>query len=112
MNEYIKKVIQNATFDTALFAEKITYNDKTVPAIVELGENERQVGFGRRAGNIVVGGGGYFTVSIDDVPQPKRNDIIIYENKRYYVAGVELVDSMGGQITVKVTCDERGYMHR
>lgn len=112
MNEYIKKVIQNATFDTALFAEKIIYNDKTVPAIVELGENERQVGFGRRAGNIVVGGGGYFTVSTDDVPQPKRNDVIIYENKRYYVAGVELVDSMGGQITVKVTCDERGYMKR
>lgn len=112
MNEYIKKVIQNATFDTALFAETITYNDKTVSAIVELGENERQVGFGRRAGNIVVGGGGYFTVNADDVPHPKRNDVIIYENKRYYVAGVELVDSMGGQITVKVTCDERGYINR
>ncbi len=112
MNEYIKKIIQNATFDDGIFAEKISYNGQEINAIVELGENECQVGFGRKSNNIVVGGNGFFTVNIDDVPHPQRNDSIIYNGKSYHVAGVELVDSVGGQITVKVTSDERGYMRR
>lgn len=42
MNEYIKKIIQNATFDNGIFAEKISYNGQEINAIVELGENECQ----------------------------------------------------------------------
>ena len=114
MNDYIKKVMQNATFDTALFAEKITYNGKEIPAIVELGENEQQQspGFNRRAGTVVVSGSGYITVSCDDVPTPKRTDIIVYNGDKYYVAAIELRDSAGGQITLKVSNNERGYLNR
>lgn len=114
MNEYIKEVIQNATFDTALFAENITYNGVEMPAIVEIGENEVQKSpaFNRHAGTVVVSGNGFFTVSTNAVPKPKRGDVIVYNSKKYFVAGIELIDSLGGQTTVKVACDERGYLNR
>lgn len=115
MNEYIKKIIQNATFDDKIFAEKISYNGMEISAIVEVGENELQKsrgGFNRLGNTVVVSGSGYFTVNPDDVPNPKRGDIIVYDNKKYYVAGIELIDSLGGSVTVKVTCDERGYLNR
>lgn len=115
MNEYIKKIIQNATFDDGIFAEKISYNGMEISAIVEVGENELQKsrgGFNCLSNTVVVSGSGYFTVKNDDVPNPKRGDIIVYDNKKYYVAGIELIDSLGGSVTVKVTCDERGYLNR
>ena len=115
MNQYIKQVIQNATFDTALLAETISYNGVEISAIVENGENELQKspgGFNRCSNTVVVSGSGYFTVKIEDVPNPKRGDVIVYDSKKYYVAGIELIDSLGGSVTVKVTCDERGYLNR
>lgn len=115
MNEYIKKIIQNATFDDEIFAEKISYNGAEISAIVEVGENELQKspgGFNRRGNTVAISGSGYFTVSTEDVPNPKRGDVIIYDSKKYYVAGIELIDSLGGSVTVKVTCDERGYLNR
>lgn len=115
MNEYIKKIIQNAIFDDGIFAEKISYNGMEISAIVEVGENELQKsrgGFNRLSNTVVVSGSGCFTVKTDDIPNPKRGDIIVYDNKKYYVAGIELIDSLGGSVTVKVTCDERGYLNR
>lgn len=115
MNEYIKKIIQNATFDDGIFAEKISYNGMEISAIVEVGENELQKsrgGFNSLSNTVVVSGSGCFTVKTDDIPNPKRGDIIVYDNKKYYVAGIELIDSLGGSVTVKVTCDERGYLNR
>ena len=115
MNEYIKKIIQNATFDDGILAEKISSNGMEISAIVEIGENELQKsrgGFNRLGNTVAVSGSGYFTVKTDDVPDPKRGDIIVYDNKKYYVAGIELIDSLGGSVTIKVTCDERGYLNR
>ena len=86
-----------------------------IPAIVGVGKNELKRsggGLNRLSNTVVVSGSGCFTVKTDDIPNPKRGDIIVYDNKKYYVAGIELIDSLGGSVTVKVTCDERGYLNR
>lgn len=111
-NPHIKSIIQNATFDQALFAEEVTYNGNVIPAIVEIGEGEQQQtnSFMRSPNTAVVFGSSFVTVKIEDVPNPKRKDKVEYEGKTYYVAGIELIDSVGGSVTVKLTSDERGYM--
>ena len=38
-------------------------------------------GFNRLSNTVVVSGSGYFTVKTDDVPNPKRGDIIVYDKK-------------------------------
>lgn len=113
MNPLIKKIIQNAVFNDNVLAETITYNGVEILAIVEIGENEAQQspGFMRHYKAVVVQGNGYFTVSVDDVPEPKRGDLIVYDGKKYYVAGIELHDSAGGQFTLKVTADSKGYLN-
>lgn len=111
-NPFIKKIIQDATFNEDLFGEKIIYNGVIIPAIVEIGESERQQanGFMRSPNTVVVFGTSFVTVKIEDVPSPKRKDKVEYEGKTYYVDGIELIDSVGGSVTVKLTSDERGYM--
>ena len=114
MNPNFKKIIQKATFNEALFAEHILYNGTDILAMVKLGETESQTspGFMKQTKTTVSASNGYFAVSIDDVPRPKRGDTIVYNGKRYDVAGIEAVDSVGGQITVRVTTDAKGWMNR
>ena len=114
MNPNFKKIIQKATFNEALFAEHILYNGIDILAIVKLGETESQMspGFMKQTKTTVIASNGYFAISIDDVPRPKRGDTIVYNGKRYDVAGIEAVDSVGGQITVRVTTDAKGWMNR
>lgn len=110
-NPFIKSIIQRATLNQDLFGETITYNGKDITAVVEVGQNEAQTsGFMKLvSGASVINGNGFFTVSIDDVPHPKRGDRISYNGDIYYVAGIELVDTAGGTVTVKVSANERGY---
>ena len=65
MNEYIKKIIQNATFDDGIFAEKISYNGMEISAIVEGLVNDPEKvrsEFNRRSDTIVLNGGGVVSV--------------------------------------------------
>ena len=114
MNPNFKKVIQKATFNENLFAEHILYNGVDVLAIVKLGETEIQSspGFFKQSKTTVIASNGCFAVNIDDIPHPKRGDTIMYNGKRYDVAGIEIVDNAGGQITVRVTSDAKGWMNR
>lgn len=109
-NPIIKQIIQQATLNENLFGEKIVYNGENIVAIVEVGQNEAVTnGFMRLNGATVINGNGYFTVSTDNVENPKKGDKIVYNNKIYYVAGVERLDSTGGTVTLKVSYSERGY---
>lgn len=114
MNNFLKNVLNDALMHTDIFTEEITYNGKKIQAIVEIGENEvtTSPGIMKRAGTAVISGSGFFTLSVADVPEPKRQDQIVYNGQKYNVAGIELLDSMSGTVTVKVTTAERGYFGR
>lgn len=114
MNDFFKKILNDAIMHTDIFTEEITYNGQKIQAIVEIGENEVSTspGIMKRAGTAVISGSGFFTLSLADVPDPKRQDQIIYNGQKYNVAGVELLDPMSGTVTVKVTTAERGYFGR
>lgn len=114
MNNFLKNVLNDALMHTDIFTEEITYNGQKIQAIVEIGENEvtASPGIMKRAGTAVVSGSGLFTLSVADVPEPKRQDQIVYNGQKYNVAGIELFDSMSGTVTVKVTSAERGYFGR
>lgn len=98
-------------FDGNLLAETITYNGVAMQAIVEVGATEKiyspAMYHGRNG--VEVYSDGYFTISTSSVASPKRGDRIIYNNKNYYVAGVAMVDSLGGNVTVEVRADEKVY---
>lgn len=114
MNDFIAKILNDAVMHTDIFTEEIIYNGQKIQAVVEIGENEVSTspGIMKRAGTVVVSGSGFFTLSLADVPDPKRQDQIIYKGKKYNVAGIELLDTMSGTVTVKVTSGERGYFGR
>lgn len=114
MNNFLKKIVHDAVMNTDIFTEEITYNGQKIQAVVEIGENEVSTspGIMKRSGTAVISGSGFFTLSLADVPDPKRQDQIIYNGKKYNVAGIELLDSMSGTVTVKVTSEERGYFGR
>lgn len=113
MNAEIKKLMQEVSFDETLFAEKITYNGVEMAALIRIGESEQQnsPGFMRKYKSVVVQGEGTITVNADVVPNPQRGDLIVYEGKKYYVAGIADIDSPGGQINLKVTSNARGYLN-
>ncbi len=114
MNNFVKNIVQDALMHTDIFTEEILYNGQKIMAIVEIGENEvsNSPGIMKRTGTTVISGSGFFTLSVADVPEPKRQDQIIYNGQKYNVAGIELLDSMSGTVTVKVTTAERGYFGR
>lgn len=114
MNNFLKSVLNDALMHTDIFTEEITYNGKKIQAIVKIGENEvtTSPGIMKRAGTAVISGSGFFTLSVADVPEPKRQDQVVYNGQKYNVAGIELLDSMSGTVTVKVTTAERGYFGR
>lgn len=111
-NAMIKQIMQTAMFQSDLFEDIILYNGVEMKALVELGDSDAQqkIAFGR-SGMTVIAGNGQFTVSLNDVPKPKRQDRIEYNGNTYYVAGVDFVDSLGGNVTVRVVENERGYVH-
>lgn len=113
-NSDIAKTIRDALFDLDLFGEEITYNGKKVVANCEVGEAERQKSpaFMRISNATEVSGDAKFTVNTNDVPEPKRGDEIVYKGIKYFVGGVLLLDSIGGNVTVKATYKERGYVRR
>jgi len=111
-NAMIKKIMQDANFKLDLFDETITYNGTTIKALVEIGDSDAQqkLAFSRK-GMQVLAGNGFVTMSLTDVPAPKRQDVITYNTRTFYVAGVELVDTVGGSVTVRVVEKERGLVH-
>lgn len=113
-NPAISEIINDALFDDDLMGETIIYNGVELLAIVQIGESEKQdsPAFMRQRNATLVMGNGFVTVPLSAVPNPKKRDVIQYSGKTYYVAGIDLVDSVGGNVTVKVTAAERGYFNK
>ena len=114
MNTTIKTIIQDAMFDSDLLAETITYNGVSMQAIAELGVTEKvySPAINHSRNGVDVYSDGYFTVSTTLVSSPSRGDKIVYNGKNYYVAGVALRDSVGGNVTVEVRADEKVYRNK
>lgn len=111
-NAMLKQIMKDANFSLDLFDESITYNGEAIRAIVQIGDSDasQKLAFSRN-GLQVLAGNGFITVSVDDVPKPKRQDVVVYNDRTFYVAGVEHVDSVGGSVTVRVVERERGLAH-
>lgn len=118
-NPIYQKIIKNAVFNLNRFGETITYRaqkaekGEEIIAIVEIGESlaEEKAAFrgGDISANRKTSDTAVFTVMLDDVPKPEAGDVITYNDEEWKVTRINLIDSVGGNVTVEAARNVRGF---
>ena len=118
-NPIIQKMIKNACFNLGMLAESITYKAKNadegkdIAAIVEIGESlaEEKAAFrgGDISANRKTSDTAVFTVLLEDVAKPEPGDVITYNGEDWKVNRINLIDSIGGNVTVEAARQVRGF---
>lgn len=118
-NPIYQEIIKNAVFDLLRFGETITYTPqnttegKEIVAIVEIGESLQEEKAAFRGGDVSANrktsDTAVFTILLEDVPKPEAGDIITYSGEEWKVRRINLIDSVGGNVTLEADRKVRGF---